>query len=306
MSPAVLISIVIPSYNAAGTLKHVFSAIGNLASPGLLADIVIADSSDDNATRQVIDSCGLSSLKKIYFNSRRTPAMARNSGARIATGDVLAFLDADAYPEPHWLEEIAAAISRGYRVGGGSIDLPPDQRKNSLAIAQYYLQYSEYMPEAKSQQKMFAPSCNLFCERKLFYETGGFPEIRASEDVLFGLMVSKKASFWFVPEIKVFHIFNAKFKRLCLNQLLLGTYNILYRKQHYGGIYANRLIMLLLAPVFTVIKLFRISGRVCQRGSGRVLEFFMSAHFFILGLLFCGLGFAKGALMSWKDNEGKQ
>src|SRR4030066_2182312 len=35
------------------------------------------------------------------------PAQKRNIGARAASGDVLAFLDDDAYPQPNWLRSAA-------------------------------------------------------------------------------------------------------------------------------------------------------------------------------------------------------
>ena len=47
---------------------------------------------------------------------------ARNGGVAASKGDILAFTDADCRPDPHWLENGVAALSR-YDFLGGGIDV---------------------------------------------------------------------------------------------------------------------------------------------------------------------------------------
>jgi GT2 family glycosyltransferase len=49
---------------------------------------------------------------------------ARNTGVRHATGEIVAFLDDDALPEPAWLENLAAAFADPSVVGAGGVALP--------------------------------------------------------------------------------------------------------------------------------------------------------------------------------------
>ena len=200
------ISVVIPSYNSHATVSRTLKSL--LDSPkSLLKEVIVVDSSDDAQTPALLDAFRSEKLRVIHLPVKTPPATARNLGARQASGDILAFLDSDAYAAQDWLEKITAAVEQGCRVGGGSLSLPDFQKSKALALAQYFLQFNEFLDVGKRRVKMFVPSCNLFCERSLFDEVGGFPEIRASEDVLFGLAVAKRAKVFFDPAIKIFHIF---------------------------------------------------------------------------------------------------
>jgi GT2 family glycosyltransferase len=49
---------------------------------------------------------------------------ARNTGVRHAAGEIVAFLDDDALPEPAWLEQLSAAFEDPSVVGAGGVALP--------------------------------------------------------------------------------------------------------------------------------------------------------------------------------------
>jgi glucosyl-dolichyl phosphate glucuronosyltransferase len=55
---------------------------------------------------------------------------ARNTGVRVATGDIVAFLDDDAEAEPGWLEELLAQYDHPWVAGAGGQALPvwPEKR----------------------------------------------------------------------------------------------------------------------------------------------------------------------------------
>ena len=90
------VSTIIPVFNGSATIA---AAIDSAISQGLDGQeiIVINDGSTD-ATSRVAASYG--SKVRVIEQSRRGPSAARNAGARIASGEYLAFLDADDI----WLE----------------------------------------------------------------------------------------------------------------------------------------------------------------------------------------------------------
>ena len=113
----ILISIIIPSYNSKGTIRHVLDSLQEQCREHSL-EIIIVDSSDDNETRHFISEYDLLNLSHIVLSEKTYPAKARNIGAKKATGNFLVFIDADACPAHDWVENIIKAISKGYKVGG--------------------------------------------------------------------------------------------------------------------------------------------------------------------------------------------
>lgn len=52
-------------------------------------------------------------------------ACARNSALEAATGEIVAYLDDDAYPDPHWLAHLAETFLHTGHAGVGGPNLPP-------------------------------------------------------------------------------------------------------------------------------------------------------------------------------------
>ncbi len=294
------VSVVIPSYNSFRTIHRTIDSL--LAqTPVRPEEIIVVDSSDDAKTRELLKKYQASPVRTIFLGQQTMPAIGRNVGAREAKGRILAFIDSDAYANPDWIEKILLASEKGCRVGGGAILLPPEQRERALALVQYFLQFNEFMGGALRRVVRFAPSCNLFCERKLFEEVGGFPEIRAAEDVLFGLSVSKVTPFYFDPAIRVWHIFSETWERCRTNQVLLGEYMLAYRKVYFQTWFYQGIWPLLFLPAYIALKFIRIVNRV-SRFEDKALRwsFFRHLPVFLAGLFFLAWGFAGACFKKWK------
>ena len=61
-------------------------------------------------------------LEALGIRVIRTPhgglSAARNAGLAAATGDLIAYIDDDAYPDPHWLRYLATTFRTSDCVGG--------------------------------------------------------------------------------------------------------------------------------------------------------------------------------------------
>lgn len=287
------ISVIIPSYNSTETIRYTLDAILSGQSRDI-KEIIVVDSSDDPEFQNIIKIYGTHGVRFINAGVRVMPAKGRNIGAHHATGKILIFLDSDVIPVDDYFREILIALERGYRAGGGGITPPPFQKHHPVALAQYYLQLNEYLPTGRDRIKPFLPGCNLFCHEDIFHKCGGFPEIRAAEDVIFGINVSKITDLWFIPNARVSHIFRLSISYFLNNQILLGKYAAVYRKQVGAGIQLNRLISSIMIPAFACLKLFRILPRIIKSGFHHTVIFSIISPLFALGLLMWSYGFSKG------------
>ena len=288
-------SVIIPSYNSSNTIGYTIEHLLKQTASARMVEIIVVDSSDDDKTKGLLSRYTDGIVRVITSGIRVMPAIQRNIGAREAKGDILCFIDSDAYPAEDWVEKILETCEKGQKVGGGSYLLPDFQETHKLATAQYYLEFNEYINCGKPRIKKLLPTCNLFCEKRLFDEVGGIPEIRASEDTLFGLKVSEKEDIIFYPDIKVSHIFRENLEHCLNNQALIGKYIYVYRKYYYSSVYLNKSIIPILYPAMLLVKFMRIFQRIVFAGPGHWRRFLWASPLFFKGLMAWGKGFKQGS-----------
>lgn len=99
MDPA-LVSVVIPAYNAAATLRQSLAEVR--AQQHRPLEIIVVDDGSTDATAEVARNGGATTVIR---QDNAGPSAARNAGIRAARGDYIAFLDAD----DHWTADKLAA-----------------------------------------------------------------------------------------------------------------------------------------------------------------------------------------------------
>jgi len=106
VSGAPSVSIVVPARNAAGDIERLLDALMSLEWPASrLERIVIDDASTDDTAQRIASR---STIKVIHTTRRIGPYAARNLGVKAATGDWIAFTDADCAPRVDWLQKLLA------------------------------------------------------------------------------------------------------------------------------------------------------------------------------------------------------
>jgi glycosyltransferase involved in cell wall biosynthesis len=91
------ISVVIPAFNSRVTIARALrSTLTQDPSP---LEVIVVDDGSDDGTPDVAQSFG--EPIKVIRREHKGAASARNSGAEEASGDIIAFLDADDYWYPH-------------------------------------------------------------------------------------------------------------------------------------------------------------------------------------------------------------
>lgn len=131
---------------------------------------------------------------------RIRPAEKRNIGIDIAKGDVVAFIDDDAYPEREWLQSATRyfTINDIGGVGGPGVTPPGDsflQKAGGRVYANIFVSGGyrfRYIAGTVKRDVDDYPSCNLFVRTDILREIGGFRlDFWPGEDTLLCLSIVK-------------------------------------------------------------------------------------------------------------------
>jgi len=164
-----LISVVVCSFNGSRTIGGCLEAIGNIRYPAFEVIVVDDGSTDDTAAIAAQYDATLI----------RTPnhglGHARNVGWQAASGEIIAYIDDDAYPDPDWLTYIAETLRNGNYGGvGGPNILPPHDGSIAACVAN-----SPGGPRhvlLTDTEAEHIPGCNMALVRTALEAIGGFDE----------------------------------------------------------------------------------------------------------------------------------
>lgn len=168
------ISVVIPAYNEEKRLPKCLDALTNgLEKPD---ELIVADGRSTDRTAEIARSYGAT----VIDNPLGHAAGGRNVGIRKATGDIIAFLDADCIPDKAWLKEIRYAFEHEDIDGLGTYIEPaePENRYErfwgelSLKILMSYGEEPYYVTQKTLNDAFITASCAY--TRKLLYKLHGF------------------------------------------------------------------------------------------------------------------------------------
>ncbi|RYZ29319.1 MAG: glycosyltransferase [Chitinophagaceae bacterium] len=170
------ISVVVCSYNGSSTIKDTLTALGKLDYPSYEV-IVVNDGSTDKLADIVKEY-----PFKLITTSNQGLSNARNTGMRNAKGEIIAYIDDDAYPDPHWLLYLASGYKDSGLAGIGGPNIAPKENgfvarcvANSPGGPVHVLLTDEIAEHI--------PGCNMSFKKSALEEIGGFdPVFRSAGD----------------------------------------------------------------------------------------------------------------------------
>jgi rSAM/selenodomain-associated transferase 2 len=160
MTPA--ISLIIPTFNEAGTIEKLVTYIRQLYTDQYMHEIIVADGGSTDDTCLLARQAGALAI----VSPRKGRGAQMNCGALQATGDILYFLHADSYPPPNFCQDIAAAVSQGYN--SGCYRLAFDEPHPFLRLNAWFTKFNINAVRFGDQ--------SLFVTREVFHKSGGFRE----------------------------------------------------------------------------------------------------------------------------------
>jgi len=105
------LSIIIPAYNEAETIRAVVEKVRAVEVPGFEKEIVVVDDRSTDGTRAVLEEIG--GLVAVYHERNRGKGAGIKSGVRAASGDVFIIQDADLEYDPNDYGRIVEPIASG-------------------------------------------------------------------------------------------------------------------------------------------------------------------------------------------------
>jgi glycosyltransferase involved in cell wall biosynthesis len=161
------VSVVVCAYNAEATLRDTLDGVAALRYPDFEA-IVVDDGSTD-ATAAIAMGYGC----RLIRTSNRGLSAARNTGWREATGEIVAYLDADAHPDPEWLTYLALDFIGTPHVGVGGPNVPPSDAP-LVADCVANAPGGPIHVLLSDREAEHLPGCNMAFRRAALQAVGGF------------------------------------------------------------------------------------------------------------------------------------
>jgi len=178
-------SIIIPTYNRPGQLADCLEALAQLDYPPDRFEVLVVDDGGAVSPASVVDRFQQCLAIRLIRQANAGPGSARNTGAKNAKGQILAFTDDDCLPQSDWLRTLAMrflSASDSVFVGGHVVNLLVNNR---YAVAsQLIVDMGHAYHNNDPERARFFTANNLAIPADRFRELGGF-------DVTFGTTASE-------------------------------------------------------------------------------------------------------------------
>ena len=193
------VSVIIPCRNGERIVAEAVRSALAQSEPPL--EVFVVDDASTDGTSAAARAAGARVLRT---EQHRKAGGARNMGIDAASGDVLAFLDADVAAPANWLarsraalESDAAIVAVGGRVGSG--------RPGRWGDLDLYLNHSEWIDRSGPSEKGLIPTLGVAYRRDAVGSVR-FVETNLGEDASFGAAVlSRGGKLWYDPGILMTH-----------------------------------------------------------------------------------------------------
>ncbi len=186
------ISVIVPTWNEEGYLAKCLSSLRNQSLLKRRYEIIVVDGGSTDQTLEIARTFA----DKVLVEPGKPVGAARNAGANVAEGAILAFIDADTMASQAWLEGIIQSLRinpsavgvTGPTIpyGGSSFDELMYRLANGLERFSFKLGFPH------------VAGFNSAYRKEAFWEAGGFDVNRElSEDVLLSLRIRHQGQILF-------------------------------------------------------------------------------------------------------------
>ena len=231
------VSVVIPTYNRLGRLRHVISALEQQEFPAEEYEIVVVSDGSSDGTEDYLNGLRPEKNVRCFSQANQGPAAARNFGVDKAIGEYVVFIDDDVVAQPPLLAEHMRAhreagrevVVFGPLLSPEDFDMAPWVRwEQEMLMKQYRaLLAGLWQPSAR---QFYTGNASL--RRSHILAAGGFDEsFRRAEDVELAYRLAKRGlDFVFNMEAVGMHFAERSFRSWLETARTYGRNDVIFAR----------------------------------------------------------------------------
>jgi glycosyltransferase involved in cell wall biosynthesis len=176
------ISVVVPFFEDRRYIGRCVDALLSQDYPQQRVEVFMIDNNSTDGSAEIVRQApGV----KLLSETKQGAYAARNRGIREATGEIIAFTDADCLPGSTWLRCIHRAMSdTDARIVLGKREYASSSLGISM-LAEYEAEKIDYVCAGSDKQIYYGYTNNMAVRRTLFDQFGLFPEMARGADTVF-------------------------------------------------------------------------------------------------------------------------
>lgn len=306
-----LVSVIIPAHNAEKYLEECLVSIRKQTFKNW--EVIVVDDGSIDGTYAIARKYA----RAVRLESNLGEGEARNEGAKVARGEILAFTDADVVLPEAWLEKIIKNMEKHDVpcVGGGYCGSLGDSFIERFA-------YHELLFRRRDMPKFVNTlvSNNFACYRDVFFEFGGFDGKSSCVDMKLSYLISRKYKILWDNNNQVYHHFRGNTKEYLEQQYHFARDTVracyehtglFFVKTHQGrGLHLEVFLMFFsiialyfypsFSPLFLVAILF-LNIPFLRYLKSNQINLLKSAYTIYMRDLICTFGVVSGAMQCLKS-----
>lgn len=222
-----LCSVIIPARNASRVIGACILAVLSQTLPRESYEVIVVDDGSSDRTAGVARQLGARLVPQPPFGI----AAARNTGARVAKGEFLVFLDPDGVPQIDWLERMIAPFRDAEVVG---VTGAYETHDETLVPRVIQAQHDDiYRRRGATGATSVVEGYSAAYRKSVFVAAGGFdPSLAAADDVELSYRLAKRGRLVFAPEAIVLHQHDRTLGRYVERSLRDGLWRSLVYARH--------------------------------------------------------------------------
>jgi glycosyltransferase involved in cell wall biosynthesis len=193
-----LISVIVPTYNEEQNISICLQSLNRQTLPRDTYEIIVVDGNSKDRTREIASTFA----DQVFVQTSKKVGGARNDGAMVARGEILATTDADCVLPEDWLERIRDDFARDPAIVQvyGLVYPIENSLKNRLSLASANL-FSRLGYHTRTLY--YTLGCNTAFRKEAFMKAGMYRTIDAGDDLEIARRMCRIGTIRLDPRLKV-------------------------------------------------------------------------------------------------------